>query len=184
VLARRGAVLVMPALLVLGVASCRSARDEALPGTLPPIGGVSTTDPSGSDSTAATTTVTTEAPTTTTTEPMVFTGTSVVVANASNVNGAAGRLSDELAAAGFEMGTPTNGWGPEEELEVTRLYYVPGTGEDVARSVGRLIGIEPTPIPVPAWVTGGTETLGGAGVLIMLGKDLASTFLADMQPGA
>ena len=59
----------MPALLVLGVASCRSARDEALPGTLPPIGGVSTTDPSGSDSTAATTTVTTEAPTTTTTLP-------------------------------------------------------------------------------------------------------------------
>ena len=64
---------------------------------------------------------------------MVYTGASIVVANASNVNGAAGRLSDELAALGFELLTPTNGWGPEEELDVTRVYFVPDKGEAVAR---------------------------------------------------
>lgn len=181
-MARRGTVAVVPVLLVLGAVSCRSTRDDTLPGTLPPVGAVTTIPGDSTASTESTSTTTTEAPTTTTTEPMVFEGASIMVANSSNVNGAAGRLSDELAAKGFTVLAPTNGWGPEEELAVTRIYYVPDKGEAVARTVGRLMGIEPTQIPVPAWITGGTETMGDAGVLIMLGKDLASTFLADMQP--
>lgn len=178
---RRSAVVAVPVLLVLGAAACRSTRDDALPGTLPPVGGVTTVPGDGTAGVESTSTTTTEAPTTTTTEPMVFDGASIMVANSSNVNGAAGRLSDELAAKGFTVLPPTNGWGPEESLDVTRIYYVPGKGEAVARTVGRLMGVEPTQIPVPAWITGGTETMGDAGVLIMLGKDLASTFLADMQ---
>jgi hypothetical protein len=35
-------------------------------------------------------------------------------------------------------------------------------------------------MPTPVWITGGTETLRGATVLVVLGKDRASTYLADM----
>lgn len=176
---RRFVVLAMPLLLALGVAACRSTRDNA-DSTLPPV--ATSTTISGTAATSSTASTTTSSTTTTTTEPLVFTGAAVMVANASNVNGAARRLTQELAALGFEMREPTNGWGPGNEIAVSHVYFVPGKGEEVARSIARLMGLTAERIPVPAWITGGSETLGDAGVLIMLGKDLAGTFLKDIQP--
>lgn len=176
---RRFAVLATPLVLALGVAACRSTRDNA-DSTLPPVATTSTLP--GGAATSSTASTTTSSTTTTTTEPLVVSGAAVMVANASNVNGAARRLTQELAALGFEMREPTNGWGPGNEIAVSHVYFVPGKGEEVARSIARLMGLTAERIPVPAWITGGSETLGDAGVLIMLGKDLAGTFLKDIEP--
>lgn len=176
---RRLMVLAVPLLLALGVAACRSTRNDA-DSTLPPVA-TSTTMPGG-DATSSTASTSTSSTTTTTTEPLVVQGAAVMVANASNVNGAARRLTQELAALGFEVREPTNGWGPGNEIAVSHVYFVPGKGEEVARSVARLMGLTAERIPVPAWITGGSETLGDAGVLVMLGKDLAGTFLKDIEP--
>ena len=74
-----------------------------------------TSDSSSSDgsssveTTVASTVETTIAAETTTTVPQLVTqGATVVVANASGVPGSAGRMSAELAGAGFTMAEPTN----------------------------------------------------------------------------
>lgn len=173
---RRPSRSVLACAVVVGaatlLASCRTGRDfpEA---TLPPV----STEAIDSTTTTSTTTTSTLPPTTTTT--IVVEGATVVVANASNVNGAAGRLSTELAALSFTTGEPTNGWGPWNELDVTTVYFAPG-GEAVGASVALLMGVEAVRMPTPVWITGGTETLKGATVLVMLGKDRASTLLEDM----
>ncbi|MGZ4725776.1 MAG: LytR C-terminal domain-containing protein [Ilumatobacteraceae bacterium] len=98
----------------------------------------------------------------------------IIVANASNVNGAANQLTEELAAQGFHLGKPTNAAGPDERLDVSKVYFLPA-GADVAASVGRVMGnIAVTRMPVPVWITGGPANLGDATVVVMLGKDLAS----------
>ena len=74
--------------------------------------------------------------TTTTTEPpLVTVGASVVVANASGVPGSAGRMSTELAGAGFEMAEATN--ATSSGLEESIVYYDPSVTAaiDVAGSV-------------------------------------------------
>lgn len=137
---------------------------------------------------ASTTTVastTTEAPTTTaapttTTEPIVTTPGVVKVANASGVDGAAGVLTDELKAMGFDTRKATNGAGIDEDLKVSKIYVIEGS-EAVANSVSRLMGgIEVLPMTTPAWITGANENLADATVLVMLGHDLAGKKLAQM----
>lgn len=128
-----------------------------------------------STSTTSTTTTTTTTPaTTTTTIPVITEGAVVIVANASNVNGAASQLSQELAARGFHLADATNGAGNEERLDVSKVYFLPA-GADVAASIGRLMGnIAVTRMPVPVWITGGPAALGEATVVVMLGRDLAN----------
>ncbi len=97
----------------------------------------------------------------------------IIVANASGVTGAAALLTQELGALGFHLGDPTNGAGIEEELDTSKVYFLPA-GADVAASVGRVMGNIPvTRMPVPVWITGGPAKLGDATVVIMLGKDIA-----------
>ena len=171
----RLAVVAVTLTLGLVLEGCRSER--ALPDlTLPPV----VTEPGWNTLVSTTSSTTTTLPPTTT-EPLVVEGATVVIANASNVNGAAGRLSEEFAALQFTMGEPTNGWGPWNQLDATAVYVAPG-GEDVGRSVAQLMGLAVTRMPTPVWITGGTETLRGATVLVVLGKDRASTYLADMAP--
>lgn len=106
------------------------------------------------------------------------------VANSSGVDGAAGVLTDELAALGFDTRKATNGAGPDGDLDVSKIYVVTGS-EDVARSVSRLMGgIEILPMPTPAWITGANENLADATVLVMLGHDLAGKRLAEMTASA
>jgi hypothetical protein len=104
----------------------------------------------------------------------------VKVANGSGVDGAAGQLSDELAALGFQTRKATNAAGPDEDLQVSKIYVIGGS-EPVAESVSRMMGgIEMLRMPTPAWITDGTAGLEDATVLVMLGHDLAGTKLADM----
>lgn len=105
----------------------------------------------------------------------------VKVANASGVDGAAQRITDELAALGFTTNGPTNAAGIDEDLAESKIYVIAGS-EAVAQSVSRLMGgIPVSRMPTPAWIKGGTAGLGDATVLVMLGHDLAGVPLADMQ---
>jgi hypothetical protein len=108
------------------------------------------------------------------------TGATVVVANASGIGGSAGRMTDELAAVGFTMGTPTNATSGQQEAST--VHYDPeiAAAQAVADSVARVMGgltVETIPDPVP--VDGGS--LDGAGVLVMLGTDEADQSLDDLQ---
>ena len=124
-------------------------------------------------STTSTTTTSTLPPTTTTTIPLITEGATIIVANASNVNGAATRLSQELAARGFHLADATNSAGIEERLDVSKVYFLPA-GVDVAASVGRVMGgISVSQMPTPVSITGGPAALGEATVVVMLGTDLA-----------
>ncbi len=125
-----------------------------------------TTDP-------ATTRPTTTDPPTTTTEPLITQGATVMVANASNVDGAASRLTDKLRAAGFTCQGAVTADGIERDLATTKVYVKPGS-EDVARSVSRFLGDVPVAyMPTPISIKGGPINLGSATIVVMLGADKA-----------
>ena len=102
----------------------------------------------------------------------------MVVANSSIVGGAAGRMSAELAAAGFTTGTPTNGL---DRIEESIVYFTEDAGaEDVANSVAVVLGgveVDAMPDPIP------TESgeLDGE-VLLLLGTNQAGKSLDDLNP--
>ncbi len=176
----RSAILVVMALCpVLGGCTFGpgKAATTTTTSTVPPTTTTTTTTippTTTTSSTTTTSTTTTIPPTTTTTLPLITEGAVIIVANASNVNGAANQLTNELAARGFHLGDPTNAAGLEERLDVSKVYFLPA-GADVAASVGRVMGnIAVTRMPVPVWITGGPAKLGDATVVVMLGKDLAS----------
>ena len=157
--------------------ACRSEYNTGAPTT--PVT-TSTTSTTTTSTTTTTTATTTTLPPTTTTLPIITEGGIVKVANSSGVDGAAGRLTDELAALGFETRRATNGAGPDDDLAVSKIYVRPGA-EPVAESISRLMGgLEVLPMPTPAWISGGTANLADANVLVMLGHDLADKRLADM----
>jgi hypothetical protein len=114
-----------------------------------------------------------------TTPPQVFEGATVVVANASNVNGAAGRLSTALEGKGFTMADATNA---TSRLEVSTIYYNAANPNAlaVATTVSSLMGtvtIAETPTPVP--IEGGVLP-EGVDVLVLLGSDKADKTLDAM----
>lgn len=172
--ARRALALVV---LVAAVVACSSSAGSSGATSTT---GTSTTTSTSTTSTTITSTTTTLPPTTTTTIPLAFSPGIVKVANASGVNGAAGFLSDELAAMGFQTRKATNAAGPDEDLQFSKIYVI-GGNEPVAESISRLMGgIDVLRMPTPAWITDGTAGLEDATVLVMLGHDLAGTKLADM----
>jgi hypothetical protein len=121
-------------------------------------------------------------PTETTEPPLVFEGATVIVANASGVPGSAGRMSDELTAAGFTMATATNATTP---LEQSVVYADPANAaaQAVAESVARTMGgLTVEPIPTPPPVEG--ESIGAASVLVMLGTAQADQTLAQLATPA
>jgi hypothetical protein len=130
-----------------------------------------------STTTTTTTTTTTLPPTTTvpptTTIPLVTEGAVVLVANASAVPGAAGRLTESLRSMGFHVADPTNSAGYETSLDASKIYAKP-EAQAVADSISRVMGgIPVSRMPTPAPIMGATVGLGDAGVLVMLGTDLA-----------
>ncbi len=167
-------------LLLFVPVACKSSRTPAAT-TTTTTSAATTTSTSSTSTTSSTTSTTTTLPPTTTTEPLVVEGGIVKVANASGVDGAAGQITDELAALGFTTSGPTNAKGIDEDLEVSKIYVIAGS-EAVAASVSRLMGgIAVSRMTTPAWIKDGTAGLGDATVLVMLGHDLAGTRLADMQ---
>ena len=114
-----------------------------------------------------------------TTPPQVFEGATVVVANASNVNGAAGRLSTALEGKGFTMSDPTNA---TSRLEASTIYYNAANPNAlaVATTVSNLMGtvtVAEAPTPVP--IEGGVLP-EGVDVLVLLGSDKADKTLDAM----
>ena len=141
----------------------------------------STTTSSTTTSTTTTTTTTTLPPTTTT-SPLVTADAIVMVANASGVDGAASTLASELAARGYLATKAVNAAGIEEDLETSKVYYLP-TGEAAARSIAAAMGGLPVgAMPTPAWIVGATAALGDANVLVMLGHDLAGATIPGISP--
>ncbi len=119
--------------------------------------------------------------TSTTVAQLVTQGATVVVANASGVPGSAGRMSTELATAGFTMAEATN--ATSGQLEVSVVYYDPtnAAAQAVATSVAQVMGglaVETVPSPPP--VEGGS--LGDAGVVVMLGTAQADKTLVQLSP--
>lgn len=116
---------------------------------------------------------------------LVTDGATVVVANASGVDGGAGRLSDEIGAAGFTTVAATN--SSESQLGTSKIYYVAGDDQAkaVADSVKAVLGggeIEVLELPDPAPLTD-PATLGGATVLLAMGNDVAGQSLEALQSG-
>jgi hypothetical protein len=126
---------------------------------------------SGATTTTAAATSTTIATTTTTVNKASFT---VLVANASGTQGAAGRLSDKMKADGFTMAAPVTATG---KSDTTKVYYLSGY-EAAAGSVASYLAVgAPEPMPEPKPVA----DLGQAQVLVVEGRDIASS-AATPQP--
>lgn len=136
--------------------------------------------------TAAAAPTTTAAPTSTTAAPVEYVteGATVVVANASGINGAAGRLSERLAAVGFDMTEATNSADSVSNLGTTQIYHDPAveTALAVAESIKQALGggdIEVLEVSVPALTESGE--LGEANVLVLMGDDVADKSLEELQ---
>ena len=147
--------------------------------------GVTTaTGDTGTSATDGTATTIAPATTTTTTEPplVIDPNVTVIVANASNVNGSAAQMSRALGLVGYTMGEATNKGANVGQLEASAVYFDPAVpnADAVAASVAQSLGgvelISAVTLPAP------TESgeLGGAGVLVMLGIDKAGKTLDEL----
>lgn len=172
------AIVVTLVALVLGFLILRKVNDggdsttTAKPSvTTVPVGAGTTLNPTA-------TVESTIAPTTT--SPAVTTGTKVQVANASSVDGAAGRMSTALGGKGYDMAEAVSA---SEKLDVSKVLY---NADDpnalpVATSLAALFGgieIVPQGVPVPVATGNWAE---GSGVVLMLGNDSASKTLAAVS---
>jgi hypothetical protein len=131
------------------------------------------------ETTTATVTTPPAAPTTI---AYVTEGASVMVTNASRIDGAAGRMSERLAAVGFTMVEPGN--YSLGTIEVTKIYQDPANPQAmaVAESLRAAFGggaIEIVEMGTPPPVEGGDAK--GATVLIAMGNDIADKTLDELQ---
>lgn len=120
-----------------------------------------TTEEGGTTTTSPETSTTTTAPetTTTTVEVRPPSEVTVVVLNSMGLDGAAGRLTSDLAEAGYQTLTPDN---YEPELDPSRIWYREGFAAEAASLVEFVPGADVEPIP--------DETLEeGADVVLVLG---------------
>jgi hypothetical protein len=168
------AAIIIAVLAVIGgfliLREIRSSSSDSAPATT-----AATTVPETAPPTAAPT----EVPTT---APQVFTGATVIVANASKVNGAAGVLTTSLKKKGFTTVSGTNAAAPEDKLDVSKVYYDPTNPNAlaVANTVAGLMGnIAVAVLPTPPPVKDGKLPVGVA-VLVMLGADKANLTLDEM----
>ncbi len=182
----KGAILIFVA-LVLGVVLLTKGTDvdtsTAAPGgdeNAPPAGDESGGGESGDDSgdTPATSAPDSTA-TTSTTEPADARPpeeTTVLVANASGLAGAAGLMGEQLTAEGYLIAEPDNAKTP---TDTTVIHYIDGF-EAEARALAAVLGVDleadpdavsevPTPVPTM------DENMGAANLLVLLGTDLAPT---------
>lgn len=122
----------------------------------------------------------TTVPTSTTEPPLVTAGATVVVANTSGVPGSAGRMTEQLASANFEMVTPaTNSTLPVAEASIVQYDPSIAASQAVAESVARVMGgLRVEPVAAPPAVEGGS--LNGAGVLVLLGTNEADKTVAQL----
>ena len=125
---------------------------------------------SGSEAGDDTTTTTTVPPATDTTPPAGArppAEVTVLVANGARVQGAASKLSTEIATAGFTMAAPAN----TAPVPTSTVLFAEGYEADAQAVAALLAPVPPVaPMPDPAPV----EDLRGAQVVVVQGPDLAS----------
>ena len=120
--------------------------------------------------------------TTTTTVDYVTEGATVIVANASGIDGAAGRLTGRLAAVGYSTGTAVN--STEGQLATSKVYYDADNPDAlaVAESLRLALGggdIEVIEVGTPPPID--TGELGDASVIVTMGNDTADKSLEELQ---
>jgi hypothetical protein len=101
----------------------------------------------------------------------------VVVANASGVGGAAGKMTTDLQARGYKTLKATNVAAGTPQAATTTVYYTTGS-EAAAADVLADLGLAgpAQPIPATGFVVPDADR-AGANVVIVLGKDLAGKAL-------
>ena len=167
----------------LAVGACGGDDDDdAADSTTTTSAGIGTTSTTIPGTTGTTTTVATTSTTAPSEVEYVTEGATVVVANASTVDGAAGRMSDRLAAVGYDMGEATN--SSEGQLETSKVYFDPENpdAELVAASLRLALGggdIELLEMGAPAPVADGD--IGDATVIVAMGNDTADRSLEELQ---
>lgn len=92
----------------------------------------------------------------------------VVVLNGTTVNGAAGKYSEALAAAGYQLGNDGNA---EPDVSATQVFFAPGFDAEAAAVASAIAAPEGSVAPLPATPPG---EIGGAQVVVVIGPDLAS----------
>ena len=163
--AGRGILLIAVA-VILGVLLLRNGFDDNGGGSTAPPTSSSTETTISTNTTAAgggseTTAVTAPASTRPNNQVKVF------VANASGVQGSAGRAADTLKAAGY---VAVAGNAPNR-VQTTTVYYTEGyqaEAQGIAAALGApAAAVQPMPTPPPV------ADIQGAQVLVMLGPDIA-----------
>lgn len=178
--ARSGRAIALVAASALALAACGGdddSGDETTTTSAPPVTQAPPTEP-----TAEPTAEPTMEPTAT--EPEVTPvrdGATVIVANASRVNGAAGRMTDRLRAAGYTTGEATN--STTGQVDTTIVYYDPTNtaAQAVAETLRNDLGGDPVTveaIPDPPPIEG---EMGDATVLVIMGNDTADKSLEELQ---
>jgi LytR cell envelope-related transcriptional attenuator len=126
------------------------------------------TPPTTPVSASASTTTTTPAHPTTTTTTVPPSHVPVLVANASGITGAAGAVTTQLHAAGWDLLPPANA---SAQVTKSNVYYVAGqqkAAEDIATSLQL-----PASAVVPYTTSAPVSSIGTAEVLVVVGPDLA-----------
>jgi hypothetical protein len=122
----------------------------------------------------ATTTTTTTAPgktaPTTTTTTVPHSSVTVVVANATQTNGLAGRKSTFLTSQGWAVQAPVDAATTEATSSV---YYAAGQ-QEAAAAIATELGIKPTAV-VPLTSAVPVTGVSGDDVVVVIGSDLASS---------
>ncbi|MGO8826297.1 MAG: LytR C-terminal domain-containing protein [Acidimicrobiales bacterium] len=107
---------------------------------------------------------------TTTTTTIAPGSVSVVVANATSVNGLAAHYTTVIGAGGWKMGTPIDAATTEA---TSAVYYASGFQEPAA-SIATTIGVKPTQV-LPLTTATPVSGVTGVDVVVVIGADLAST---------
>jgi hypothetical protein len=172
------AIVIAIVAVVAGFLILRQIRsDDGATATVPSVSTTIPLDTSASSTLAPGTTL--PLVTTTTQFVPVVDGATVVVANASTVDGAAGRLTTALQGKGYTTVGASNATVKQDATTI--LYDVTNTGAlPVAESLAVLLGgpiVQEVPSPAP--IEGGVLP-DGASVIVMLGSDKATQTLEQM----
>jgi len=174
----RGAALVVAAVLI-GLFLLREGLDtsEAVTSTSSDQGSDSSdSSDEGTDSTDSTET------TTTTVAGRPPSEVPTIVLNDSGVPGAAGKYSDVLAAAGYQLTNPDGANADADGDAATTVIYFAPDFEAEAAAVATAIGAPDTIVPT-ALPTTPPGPIAGASVVVVIGVDLANVTPTTVAAG-
>ncbi len=125
------------------------------------------TPTTGASASASTTTTAPTHPTTTTTT-VAPSHVPVLVANASGITGAAGAVTTQLQAGGWDLLPPVNA---SAQVTKSNVYYLAGQ-QKAAESIATSLQLPASDV-VPYTTSAPVSSIGTAEVLVVVGPDLA-----------